>query len=119
MTAYGPLFHSESQLNGMLHEIEQELAQRGYQLVQDNLAGSLRHPTGHYQSRIRVSHEYPGAIVHDSNVVYSSWLEGTSERNQTTSFKGYYSFRRAAQQLDREAVRIAMPIVERFVRALT
>lgn len=114
----GPLFHSEAQVDGMLHEIEQDIAQRGYELVMANLASSLRHPTGYYESRIRVSREAYGTSVNDSSVVYGPWLEGVGSRNRTTKFKGYFSFRRATQQLDREATTIAMPVVEQFVRAV-
>lgn len=117
-TVSGPLFHSDAQVAGMLHEIEQDIAQRGWQLVQANLASSLRHPTGYYQSQIRVEAIPEGRAINDGGVVYGPWLEGVGSRNRTTRFKGYFSFRRATQQLDDEAVSIAMPIVEQFIRAV-
>lgn len=52
------------------------------------------------------------------NLVYGPWLEGTSNRNQTTRFKGYFMFRRTAQWLRRKAKRVARKHVERMVRQL-
>jgi hypothetical protein len=115
----GPLFHADTQVGLMLRRIERDVAQEGYRLVQVNLAGSLRHPTGYYQSHIRVTKEPLGTSVNDSSVVYGPWLEGVGSRNRTTRFKGYFSFRRASEQLDRQAVRIAIPAVEQFIRAVS
>jgi hypothetical protein len=116
----GPLFHSEAQLDGMLHEIESAVAQRGYELVQANLAGSLQHPRGGYQSTINVRHDGPGAEVTDNGTkVYNHWLEGTGSRNApATRFTGYHSFRRASEELDAQAEDIAEPIVAQFCAAV-
>jgi hypothetical protein len=114
----GPIFHPERQVAEMLRSIEHDLAQEAFRLVHSNLVTSLRHPTGYYQSRIRITQEPSHTSVNDSSVVYGPWLEGVGSRNRTTRFKGYFSFRRASQQLDLNAVLIAMPSVERFIRAM-
>ncbi len=44
------------------------------------------------------------ATLDDGGVVYGPWLEGTSRRNQTTRFKGYASFRRTKDWLNKSAV---------------
>ena len=119
MSVHGPLFHSDTEVDRMLRDIERTVADRGLQLVAENLAGSLKEPTGYYQSRVRVTRSPHGSSVNDDGVVYGPWLEGVGERNKSTRFKGYASFRRARQQLDREATRLALPVVERFVRAVT
>jgi len=36
-----------------------------------------------------------------TNVIYGAWIEGVSDRNRTTRFKGYHMFRKAAQALER------------------
>ena len=117
-TVSGPLFHSDAQVEGMLHEIRQDVAQRGYELVQGNLAGSLRHPTGYYQSQVRVEDTPRGRAINDGGVVYGPWLEGVGSRNETTRFKGYFSFRRATQTLESEAPAIAQRIVAQFIQAV-
>lgn len=53
----------------------------------------------------------PGAI-------YGPWLEGTGSRNQTTRFKGYSSFRKTAQWLDKEKGGVLRAHVGRLVKGL-
>jgi hypothetical protein len=59
--------------------------------------------TGNYRRNIggRVS-GLSGAIS-DGGVVYGPWLEGISSRNQKTRFKGYSSFRKTGQWLEKKA----------------
>lgn len=117
----GPIFHSDAQVDGMLHEIEAAVAQRGYELVQGNLASSLRHPTGRYQSTINVRREGIGAEVTDNGTrVYNYWLEGEGSRNSpVTRFAGYHSFHRASEELDAQAMEIVQPIVAQFIAAVS
>ena len=43
-----------------------------------------------------------GSVRQGANVVYASWIEGTSTRNKTTSFKGYQMFQNAAKKFEAE-----------------
>ena len=43
-----------------------------------------------------------GSLRQGANVVYASWIEGTSARNKTTSFKGYQMFQNAFKKLESE-----------------
>ena len=43
-----------------------------------------------------------GSLRQGANVVYASWIEGTSARNKTTSFKGYQMFQNAFKKLEAE-----------------
>ncbi len=95
------------------------IARRGEDIVQDNLRSSLRNPTGFYQSRIRSEPSGTAWTVNDGGVIYGAWLEGVGSRNRTTRFKGYSSFRRAAQALQREAPVIAEREVADAVRRIT
>ena len=54
----------------------------------------------------------------DGNVLYGPWLEGTGSRNQTTRFKGYASFRRTGQWLEKEAPRIIHPWATKLAKDL-
>lgn len=66
----------------------------------------LRHPTGYYESQVRVNQVSPDSfVITDGGVVYGPWLEGVSERNQTTRFKGYGTFRRVAARVEARADR--------------
>jgi hypothetical protein len=113
----GPIFdgRSEPARKRALREILDEAGRAGQRDVLSNLGGSLRHPTGYYESHIR--HDPDGAYaerVHDDNVIYGPWLEGTGSRNApVTVFPGYFSFRRASQQLDREIGGIADRVLTR------
>jgi hypothetical protein len=39
--------------------------------------------------------------LHDSGVVYGPWLEGVGRRNKVSRFKGYSSFRKSLQDLEK------------------
>lgn len=64
----------------------------------DNLNRSIRHPTPYYETQLTIAPVSDTiASVTDRGVIYGPWLEGTSERNRTTRFKGYSALRRARQ----------------------
>lgn len=73
--------------------------------VKGLLSGSLKHPTGYYESQVtsdRSSSEVN--VVSDSGVVYGPWLEGVSSMNARSRFKGYAAFRKTAQALNHSSV---------------
>lgn len=110
VTLIGPLFASSSPaqvIEEAMHNAVQEVMLRGEALVKDQLYIGHGVRTGHYRRSIHgeMRGTFEG-LIHDSNVIYGPWLEGTSSRNETTRFKGYAMFRNAAQQLQREAVDI-------------
>jgi len=120
-TVSGPLFNGGAarELDRAVEEIAREIGKVGEQDVQARLRSVLRHPTGKYQRRIRVASESSGLVrVDDQRSVYGPWLEGTGSRNARTRFKGYATFRKTLQQLDRKAGPIAERIVARVVGGL-
>ena len=46
----------------------------------------------------------PGPMIR--GVAWAPWLEGTSKRNTSTSFKGYHLFRKTRQELQKRAPEI-------------
>lgn len=116
----GPLFDGSDRgvFADIRVEVEKALATEGLQLVQANLHSNLRHPTGTYQSHVVVDRVQDAYMVTDHGVVYGPWLEGTGSRNKTTRFKGYQSFRKARQTLERRAGDIAQAVVDSLVRRL-
>jgi hypothetical protein len=102
----GPLFSDSTPrevIADMLEKSEEAMADRLLGFVHANLKGSLRHPTGYYQSHVGKVHRGTQWRVTDGGVIYGPWLEGVSRRNARTRFKGYASFRRARQQVQRVA----------------
>lgn len=116
VTASGPIFDGRSSgaRKRVVREILEEVGRAGQRMVLVNLDTSIRHQTPYYTTRI--THQRVSDTVEkvtDQTVIYGPWLEGTGSRNRTTRFKGYASFRRAAQQLDRASTAIADRVIER------
>lgn len=95
-----------------------DAATAGAAMVRQRLHTVLRNPTGYYSSQIRERRTAVGSEVTDSGVVYGPWLEGISSRNASTRFKGYATFRRTAQDLDKQAPRIVDPTITQLVARL-
>jgi len=115
--ASGPVF--DGRADRAVHDYEravsQEVAEDAERRVQEHLHRSIRHPTGYYESHVRVVAR--SSLVHvvtDGGVVYGSWLEGTGSRNRTTRFKGYRSFRQALEETNSAAVETAERILPRY-----
>ena len=60
---------------------------------------SVVYQSGKYSMPVTVMNPKTDIVVTSSLATYGPWLEGTGSRNQTTRFKGYHSFRKAAQEL--------------------
>lgn len=107
----GPFFERRDQvMKEIVDQIEEDVAQTGYKFALQNLMGSIKHPTPYYWTRgvVRNNPAGPGKSVFDNWVIYGPWLEGNGSRNfPKTRFKGYASYRRAYQALERVAGGIA------------
>ena len=118
----GALFdgRAEIALHDYLDRVHRDVAARGADIVGTGLIRVLKHPTGYYESHIRS--ERAGVLtshVWDDLVIYGPWLEGVGSRNfPVTRFRGYSTFRRAGQQLDREAGPIAERLVKGYVERM-
>lgn len=119
-TLRGPLFdgRAERAAQRLCDALEEDIAQRGVHMVLDALHEVLKHPTGRYESRVRAEPYGFGQRVGDSGMVYGPWLEGTGSRNKTTRFKGYSTFRKVRDQLDREALHGEDGLVTRYVHEM-
>lgn len=112
----GPLFdgRANAAVWRALDEAKKDLGDRGLRML---LAGGFRrfetHPTMRWETglNIRVG-AYNDVIIYDP-VIYNAWLEGVSQRNQSTRFKGYHLFRQTRQRLQR----IAGPVTEAHLDA--
>lgn len=94
------------------------IGDEAYLDVRRTLGRVLRNPTGYYESRIQHNMAGDLGFVHDSNVIYGGWLEGTSSRNQTTRFKGYHTFRLVTQRIDARCVDIAQGVLDGYLQRM-
>lgn len=115
MKTRGPWFNGRARhiLNNFADDAEKEVADEGLDILQRHMHTSFRHPTGYYESHVRVRTRGPMHEISDGGVVYGPWLEGVGSRNKSTRFKGYWLYRRAGSALERKAENIA----ERLLRA--
>lgn len=98
----GPIFdlRARQAFRDMRDELEEEAAEFALDHIKSTYHTHFKHPTGYYESNVRIR---SGNEVWDGGwggPVYGPWLEGVGSRNQTTRFKGYHAFRKAAQALD-------------------
>lgn len=114
----GPIFNGQAALavKAYAEQAAREVAQEGQREVRSRLGTVLQHPTGRYQSGVRVESSGSSMYeVNDSGIIYGPWLEGTGSRNRTTRFKGYASFRIARQQLGARADGIAERVLPPYL----
>lgn len=123
VTRSGPIFdfRRDDIVRAYLFEAERDIADEGAMLVRDIGQRSFRYlhgpPTFKWRDSVGVSRTFGGLIVRE-NVIYGPWLEGVSQRNMSTRFKGYAMFRRAAQLLDSEAYLIAQRSLPLYLKML-
>lgn len=130
--ATGPVFQNASgplrrALNDAIRELVDDGTERLNEVLRPRPAGVFLSvvqagraaSTGHYRRSIHAVVRNGFGIITDSKVVYGPWLEGLSRRNAVTRFKGYASFRRTAQWLQRKRVKLVVnKHISRLVRKL-
>lgn len=92
----GPLFrHAELVvIPEFLRDAENEIGEMGVQVITHELYKVIRDPTPYYWTRTRKYRRGGDIVIDDARIVYGPWLEGTSEKNRTTRFKGYATYYR-------------------------
>lgn len=118
--ATGPIFDLRARMAARraVEQAQQEIATRGENLIRFQLDRVLKTQTPYYRTQIQTERAGRDLAVSDGGVVYGPWLEGVSERNRTTRFKGYRTFRIITRQLQREAPDIADKVVFRYTREM-
>ena len=137
VTLSGPIFDGRAQaaMAKAVIAIQDKLAAEGEKMAASALGMSIRvehtgtavrsitstdrttvYQTGKYTMPVTVDE---GATVVTSDLAsYGPWLEGTGSRNETTRFKGYYSFRVASQELDEQAGDIADETLQPYLEEM-
>ncbi len=105
----GPLFNGRAVkiFDDFAKDAEKDIAQAALRGIKRRFHVKFRHPTGRYESNVRISSAGEGTQISDGGIVYGPWLEGIGKKNRTTRFKGYHSFEEAAQEIDGRADDIA------------
>ena len=118
MPVSGPLFdgRAEAALAEYGRVMPEKIADRGRDMVREHLAGVLRQNRGVYVSRVRVRDAVNPVI--ENTMVYSPWLEGVSQRNHSTRFRGYHTFRLIGQELDGKAGEMAEEILRPYLEEM-
>ena len=130
----GPFFASTmpGKVKSAIEDCVQEVIERGEQKLAEMLrprpagvylsvqeAQRGKASTGHYRRSIHGERHGTLGRIHDSGVRYGAWLEGVSSRNQTTRFKGYHSFAKTVQFLQKESPRIVEKRIKRLANDLS
>lgn len=97
-----------------LEEAQKEVAQQIFADLHENMNRSFKNPTPYYETQ--VINEVVGntRVIHDRGIIYGHWLEGTSDRNQATSFKGYHMFRDAKRSGEARADELTEAVYKRY-----
>jgi hypothetical protein len=113
----GPIFDGRAQAAVAAYclDAEREVGEEGVNMVRRELDHVLRHPTGHYESQIQTERAHGGTIVTDGDVIYGPWLEGVGSRNQSTRFKGYFTFRKVSQEVEQKAGSVAERVLHKYL----
>jgi hypothetical protein len=108
--ATGPVFdgRAEDAARRYCDDVKKKLAQEGVDRVRHRLEEVIRHQvTGRAVSEVHIDNAVSDLVVTNDPIVYGPWLEGVSQRNHSTRFKGYHTFRLVGDQLERDAEGIA------------
>jgi hypothetical protein len=120
VTFSGPLWDGRARraIGDFLDAAAEEVAQQGVNEVKQMLGGVLKNPTGYYERHITTDRQQNGIATTDSGVIYGPWLEGVSSRNQTSRFKGYWTFRTIHRQLMPKVEQIAERVLRTYLHRM-
>jgi hypothetical protein len=123
-TAYvkvsGPLWdgRADSVLQQATRDMRAAIADQGAEMLRSfpmNKSGRAR---GGFGANLQVLRSGSAIRVRGpliTGVAWTPWLEGTSSRNKTTSFRGYRLFRKTRADLDRKATEIAERELQKYL----
>jgi hypothetical protein len=114
----GPLWdgRADKALDDFLEEAVWEITKEGRGDLGVRFITHFKKPTGNYESHVEAQHLDNHGWIHDNMIIYGPWLEGVGSRNYpVTKFKGYWSFKTVAAELQDKAVPIAERVLPRFL----
>ena len=97
----------------------QALADKGVELLRATPMNKTGRAHGAFEGALKTERVSPTQTripgPQQRGVVWASWLEGTSKRNDSTSFKGYHLFRKTRLQLQKMAPAIAQAELDKVL----
>lgn len=116
----GPFFapYAHLTVERHLHLLTERVADVADARVEILHRAFFRNPTPYYWTKVHAKPRAGYHVVTDGGIVYGPWLEGESERNKTTRFKGYRSMRLATQSVITSLPRIVDPVITDLCREL-
>lgn len=115
----GPLFDGRSHpiMRDFFRDATRMLGDAGVERIRERLAKRAKQHTGSFGGAVKVHRLAKGQVIMADypQVLYGPWLEGTSERNRSTRFKGYRIFRLTRSWLRKN---VGPLIHDRFQQAL-
>lgn len=114
----GPFFdgRAQKQIDNACEAIEQRVATLGASMIRTEMHRVFKNETPYYRLQNEARPSPPGWEIWDRGVIYGPWLEGIGSRNfPVTRFKGYATYRRMFQQIDRRAGVIAQYTIREFI----
>ena len=114
----GPFFEGRAvrQLDLACEDIEQRVATFGASIIRTELHKVLKVETPYYRLQNEARRIQDGWEIWDRDVIYGPWLEGVGSRNYPrTRFRGYATYRRKFQEIDRRAGVMANYIMREWI----
>lgn len=117
----GPLFTGQcaSVMDDIMEDAQYAVGNAALEGVHRYLNAQIKHPTPYYETQIIQQRRGDAEIVHDRGIVYGPWLEGTSARNNRSTFKGYASFRKARDEVFAKVPSIVSQVIARNIGRLS
>ena len=122
---HGPLAdgRAANALQDWAQNVAKELGDEGVRLLRDwkFKGGGHGHSHGGFQANLRVLQNGPTARIPGpmiKGVTWAPWLEGVSQRNTSTRFRGYHLFRKTAAQLQKRAPEIGQRELDKIMPKL-
>lgn len=118
---HGALFdarRSNALFDRYASDLEEQGAEWAERHIKRTFHREFKQPTGYYESNVHIHDAADGREVWDggdAGPVYGPWLEGVGSRNNTTRFKGYHAFRKAASALERRIGEMGERLLHRNV----
>jgi hypothetical protein len=120
--ASGPLFDGRAPLvmRRFFNDASWEVAKSGRDELKSRAMRQPRHPTGGFSGAITINSFRKGRTILAKypEVLYGPWLEGTSQKNQSTRFKGYRMFRLTLSRLRKRLTPLIQDRLNQAIREL-
>lgn len=115
----GPLFDGRAARASreLCDAIEYSVAWQAHAEARQIMDASFKHPTPYYEVQVTAQRRGDVMVVHDRGIAYGPWLE-TGASSRPSRFRGYHSFRRAAQAVRPKVAALVARILPQYVRRM-